>query len=83
MPRKLTPEEKKKMSLRNVGKKHSVRAALEMLEPGEILHITKEEFNWKRKTPAVFFKDIENGGEKKFEILAEKSGRGWVVTRIS
>ncbi|MEP7168333.1 MAG: hypothetical protein ABI855_03095 [Bacteroidota bacterium] len=82
MPLKLTKEEVKKLGLRPIGKKHIVHVWLETLEKGGILYITRAEFAWKNRTPAVFIKKIEKPGAKKFTISESLNRMGWVVERV-
>ena len=75
-------EESKKLQLLPFGKKHSIRAMLEMMEPGQLLRISRDDFRWKRKTPNLFCLDIERKTGKKFRTFKERNTRGWVVERV-
>ncbi len=82
----ISPEEKDKMLLiptsRKRGKAHPVRLRLENLEPSQILHIPREDFKWKNRTPLYFISQIEKESDKKFELLEQADEKGWVVERV-
>lgn len=82
MARKISADEARKLGGRPLGKKHHVRTMLETLEQGEFLHITREDFNWKRRTPMFFCNQITKATDKKFNIVKTTNNRGWVVERV-
>jgi len=79
--KKITKEEAKKLNLVPVGYKHPVRAAIESLEAGEMLQITRKEFTWKGKTPTIFTNAAEENSKKKFRTYMDGK-TGWVVERV-
>ena len=79
---KITEEAFAALSTVKNGKKHPVHAAIEALQPGELLHITPADWQWKTKTPSVFVTREEKSGTKKFEFYKQTDVRGWVVKRI-
>jgi hypothetical protein len=64
------------------GKKHAVRILIEDMKPGEMLHIEREDFNWKRKTPSSFCRKVSKNTGAKFRILKQHNKTGWVVGRV-
>jgi len=70
------------LTLRPMGKKHAMRSAIEALEIGQRLHITREEFNWKGQTPARFTNKIIRDKQQKFMVMKTKNNNGWVVIRV-
>jgi hypothetical protein len=80
---KITREQAAAMQLFPFGKKHPVRALIESLEPGELLHISRGDFIWKRHTPNFFCRQISKRGKKRFRMLKKSDRTGWVVERIS
>ncbi len=79
--KKMTAEEARQVKQRPIGKKHFVRVAIEQLEVGEALQISREAFTWKKHTPKLFSNAISKKTKKRFEVsnLADKSG--WMVIR--
>lgn len=83
MARKISKEEADKLGRRPFGKKHPVRVAIEDLKKGELLHITRSEFTWKKRTPLFFINQIKKSDPaKKFIIDETKNRLGWVVERL-
>ena len=77
MPISITREDAKKLGLRPLGKKHPVRLALEHMEAGEIIYITRADFQWKKKTPLFFINQITKASGKKFIVSVTKNKQGW------
>lgn len=82
MPRLIDKEEFRKLGKRPIGKKHAVRVAIENLEKGEMLHITRIEFTWKKCTPMIFVNPITKATGKKFIVLETNNRQAWVVERV-
>ena len=82
MPRLISSEEAKKLGLRPIGKKHPVRVAIETMEKGEHLHITRTEFPWKKRTPTFFVNQVSKGTGKRFHVSETRNKAGWVVERV-
>ena len=81
MPRRINREEFQKLGSRPIGKKHEVRVAIENMPKGELLHITRSEFTWKKCTPFFFINQIAKTTGKKFVLVETKNRLGWVVER--
>lgn len=79
---KITREQADKLLLLPFGKKHAVRLLIESLLPGELLEISRADFNWKGKTPNFFCKQIEQHSKAKFKIDKIRGKTGWVVERL-
>jgi len=69
------------VSLLPLGKKHPVRALLEVMETDQLLSISRQDFRWKRHTPNLFCKQISKRSAKRFEIWKLADQTGWVVKR--
>ncbi len=78
---KITDDKLSTLSILPFGKKHPVRASIEMLAVGENLRIHKSDFQWRRKTPGIFVKAIEKKTPKRYAIYKE-ANTGWVVKRL-
>ncbi|MCX6353120.1 MAG: hypothetical protein NTX03_14865 [Bacteroidetes bacterium] len=82
MPTKfITKEEAAKLHLRPTGRKHPVHALIEQMKVGDILLIDKDDFKWKGRSPAIFYKKIVESRKGKFTCLKNIDG-GWVVERV-
>ena len=79
---KITREQAQRLLLLPFGKKHPVRLLIESLQPGELLEISRVDFNWKGKTPNFFCRQIEAGTKAKFKIDKIRGNTGWVVERL-
>ncbi|MES2620616.1 MAG: hypothetical protein V4615_07180 [Bacteroidota bacterium] len=77
----ISREEAAKLRLMPFGKKHPVRILIEKLQPGQILHIDRTDFAWKRKTPNFFCRQISKTTKARFEVLKEGKA-GWVIERV-
>ncbi len=75
-------EEAEKLQLLPFGKKHPVRVMLEDLKRGQYLRISREDFNWKGKTPNYFCIRIAKVSKARFKIYKEAYRTGWVVKRV-
>lgn len=82
MPRKITDDEANNLNPTPMGKKHPIRAALETLREKEILHISRDEFRWKKRTPLVFCNQISRATGKKFEMKNAQNKKSWIVYRL-
>ncbi|MEO8149647.1 MAG: hypothetical protein ABI723_18560 [Bacteroidia bacterium] len=82
MARKISSDEARKLGLKPMGKKHPVRALIETMHPGELLHITREDFKWKAHTPLLFTNQIMKTSDKKFVVMKTVNKNGWVVERV-
>jgi hypothetical protein len=80
---KITREQAAEMRLLPFGKKHPVRALIESLKPGELLHVSRSDFHWKRHTPNFFCRQISKSGKKKFAVLKKVDLSGWVIERLA
>ncbi len=80
--RKITAEEAKNLNVVDLGKKHPVRALLETLEPGEMARISRKDFNWRKRTPNFFLRQITAATQRKFTIKKETGKTGWLVERV-
>ncbi len=83
MARKISADEARKLGLHPIGKKHHIRGMIEELEPGEMLHITREDFKWKARTPSFFCNQLSKTTDKKFKVLRTQNQKGWVVERVA
>ena len=82
MIKKLTPEELAALRRKKLGKKHPVRTAIEQLEKGEAIQISREDFGWKNLTPKIFCNQLSKKTTKRFEVSALLDNSGWVVERV-
>ena len=82
MPRFISDDEAAKLNPVPMGKKHIVRAMLEKSEVGKNLHVTREEFKWKKHSPARIANDIKRKTGKEFSVEKTKNGNGWLVKRL-
>lgn len=82
MPRNISKDEFDRLGSRSIGKKHAVRVALEGMKKGDMLHITRSEFTWKKRTPFFFINQISKSTGKKFTTVETKNRLGWVVERM-
>ena len=80
--RKITPEEAKNLNVVSFGRKHPIRALLETLEPGELARISRKDFNWRKRTPNFFLKQLTAATGRKFTIKKELGKTGWLVERV-
>lgn len=79
---KLKTEELSSLRLRPIGKRHFVRVAIEALDIGEALRVSREAFTWKRQTPRRFCNEISKKSTKRYEVSAEVDTKAWVVVRV-
>ena len=79
--KKINKEEKQQLALRPIGKKHPVRAAIEAMEVGDILRVSRAAFRWKGQSPKLFTNAISRDTEKLFEVNIILDNSGWVVER--
>jgi formate hydrogenlyase subunit 6/NADH:ubiquinone oxidoreductase subunit I len=56
--------------------------ALEQLPAGQLLHINRIEFNWKKRTPLYFINQITKATGKKFTIAETHNHTRWIVESI-
>lgn len=77
----ITQEEAKRLRVQKLGKKHPVRAMIEILEPGQQLKINREEMRWKKFTPSFFCNQIKKTTGKTFTVYKIPVNKGWVVKR--
>ena len=77
----INKEEAETLQLLPFGKKHSVRALIEQLKPGQMLHVDRTDFTWKRKTPNFFCRQISENSKARFKVYKAKGKTGWVVER--
>lgn len=82
MARTITAEEARKLGLRPIGKKHAVRGLIETMLVSELLHITREDFKWKNRTPMFFCNQVSQTTKKKFTVMKTQNKNGWVVERV-
>lgn len=78
---KISMEEAEKLFLLPQGRKHKVRACIEMMQPGEVLRISRADLTWKGRTPSHFCTKLQKKGKGKFKVLREGT-IGWIVMRI-
>lgn len=79
--RKLTKEEFEALTLVGSGRQSAFSRAVAGLAVGEILFLPTEE--WKRKYhPGNAVRTIAKSHNRKFEVLREVNGTGWVVRRV-
>ena len=76
----VTREEAEKFIIRT-GRKSELRATLEAMNPGEIMHITKPELKVKRG-PFEAVRRINRHKRKKYIIRTILNGGGWLVERV-
>ena len=79
---KITREEAEKLRLLPFGKKHPIRILIEELKPGELLRISRQDFNWKNRTPNYFCNQITKHSRAKFKMHKIAGKIGWVVERL-
>jgi len=79
--RKLTEEELRAMTLVGRGRQSEYTRALLGLAVGEALFLSKHE--WKKNYhPSNTARRVGKTHSRKFELLAEVNGTGWVVKRV-
>jgi len=81
MAKIITQQEAEGLGKRPFGKKHFVFALIESLKPGEQLHVTRQDFNWRKKTPNIFVLRIMKTTSKKFSVSNTRDRSGWIVER--
>ena len=81
MAKLISDQEANQLGMRPFGKKHFVAALIEQLQPGERLHITRQDFTWRKHTPSIFVRRIMQSSSKKFTIAVTNDRSGWIVTR--
>jgi hypothetical protein len=81
MAKLLSDQEAGQLGMRPFGKKHFVHALIEQMKPGEKLLITREDFNWRRQTPAIFVRREMKSTSKKFTVSNTTNRSGWIVER--
>jgi hypothetical protein len=79
----ISPEEEKRLRAQRMGRKHPVRAAIEVMEVGQILKVNREEMRWKDMTPSYFCNRIKEKTQKTFDCKKIPGNKGWTVTRVS
>lgn len=79
---KITREQAERMRLQPFGKKHQVRIWIESLQPGELLQVSREDFNWRHRTPAYFCNEISKTKRWKFKVWKMYPFIGWVIERV-
>ena len=79
----LNEAELEKMRITPLGKKHPVRARLEVLKENEIIKIFRSELKWKNRTPSYFCNQIHKLTAKTFLVYKWEDNKGWVVKRVS
>ena len=79
--RKLTEEELQAMTLLGRGRRSEFSKTLLSLAVGEALFLAKHE--WKKKYhPGDAMRRVGRTHGRKFELLADVNGTGWVVKRV-
>ena len=81
--KKLSPEEMASVERLPFGRKHSIRIMIERMQPGDMLRIEREDFQWKKKTPGLFCAQISKRTKAKFDINKERGKTSWLVERRS
>lgn len=79
--RKLTEDELRAMTLVGRGRKSEYARALLALAVGEALFLSKQEWN-KNYHPSNTARSVGKTHGRKFELLADVNGTGWVVKRV-
>jgi hypothetical protein len=82
MIKKLSPEERAALPTKKLGKMHPARIAINNMEAGEALQISRSVFTWKNVTPRLFCNQISKKTKKRFEVSALLNNSGWVVERL-
>jgi len=81
--REITREERAKMKLQPLGKKHHVRALIKDMEVCDILSISREDFRWKHRNPSDFTTPLMRKSAKRFAVFKIIGNVGWVVERLA
>ena len=79
----ISTEDKNQLNLLPFGKKHPVAALLQLLQVGQHLRISRQDFKWRGKTPGILCKRETKRSGRQFEIMKERGNSGWVVTRVA
>lgn len=79
--RKLSPEELQAMNLIGPGRQSEFSRTLLTLAIGEALFMAKHE--WQKKYhPGTTARKVGKTHGRKFEVLSDVNGTGWVVKRV-
>lgn len=78
---KINPEDAAKLGLVPMGKQHPLRVMIDDMEKGEMLKVPRSEFTWKGQTPALFLRQVEKKGKKRFRLLKMRAEPGWIIER--
>jgi hypothetical protein len=82
MSKIISKEEAHQLGLQAFGKKHPVRASIEIMEKGQLLYIERQELKWKGQSPMLFCSSISKVTDMKFKVMNTRDKKGWVVERI-
>lgn len=65
------------------GHGHWIRKELKTLEVGELLFISRQDWNWKPpNSPARIANDLSKNTSKQFATSITKDNSGWVIERL-
>jgi len=78
----LTKEEAKSIITKPVGRVSGLRALLLAMKPGEFLLVERADWKWKKKTPSVMCRRLEDGSSLKYDCKRALDGSGWVIERL-
>lgn len=82
MAKKISAAEAQALGVVPLKRRHHIRNMIETLQPGELLHITRHDFTWKKRTPSYFCNQITKATERKFAVMKARNNQGWVVERV-
>ena len=82
MARFVNHEEFEKTGSHPSGRGHFVRRLLMSMQVGQILKVTRAEWNWKGRTPNVLVKDVQKKTDKRFEFSNTGDFKGWFIRRV-
>jgi len=77
----ITEAEAKQLGIRPFGKKHYLRVQIGQLEKGQILHVPRADFTWKKQNPNIFIRPLMKATSKKFEVTYTANKSGWIIKR--
>jgi len=78
----LTKEEAKSIITKPVGRVSRLRTLLLAMKPGEFLLVERADWKWKKKTPSVMCRRLEDGSSLKYDCKRALDGSGWVIERL-
>jgi len=77
----ITEAEARQLGIRPFGKKHYLRVLIGQLEKGQILHVPRTDFTWKKQNPNIFIRPLIKSSNKKFTLTNNGNKSGWIIKR--